>query len=199
MNLLGNPSNLKIVLVRAGSTALDEQGRITGALDMPLSTVGEEEARETSVELIDYEFSAIFSASCLAAQQTAHQLSRDGQIRIRVEESWTNLDHGLWHGKSLDELKETQPRLYRLWNENPESICPPGGETIEEVRNRVVHSLKKIRRKYKNCVVAIVAPEPLFSIIRAAIEDSEVRDLLQHRSDFGSWEAITFPNDIPVY
>lgn len=196
--MLGNSTGLDIVLVRAGSTDLDEQGRITGSLDMPLSTAGEAEARETSVELDDVKFKAIFSASCLAAQQTAQQLSRDGRIRVRVEESWTNLDHGLWHGKSLSELKETQPRLYRQWVDSPESICPPGGETIEEVRQRLAYSLKKIRRKFKNGCVAIVAPEPLFSIIRAEIEDSEVRELLQYRSDFGRWETINIPSDVSV-
>ena len=133
MNIFGNPSNLNFLLVRAGSTDLDDQGRIVGSLDMPLSPTGEGEAKETADALTNYDIDAIYSAACLSAQQTAQQLSRDGEIRVRVQENWVNLDHGLWHGKSLDELKENQPKLYRQWHENPESVCPPGGETIEEV------------------------------------------------------------------
>ncbi|MFT5304061.1 MAG: broad specificity phosphatase PhoE [Mariniblastus sp.] len=191
MNIFGNTSKLNFLLVRAGSTDLDDQGRIVGALDMPLSLSGEEEARETADELEEVEITAIYTAACLAAQQTGQQLSRNGEIKVRVQESWINLNHGLWHGKSLDELKEMQPKLYRKWLENPESVCPPGGETVEDVRTRVKVVLKKICRKFRSGTVAIVAPDPLFGIIRAEIEHSAIRDL-QPQPESIRWEEIAF-------
>lgn len=190
MNIFDSRSKLNLILVRAGSTELDDQGRITGSLDMPLSVTGEKEAETTATQLYDLEIDVIFSARCLAAQQTAQQMSNNGAIKIRVEESLTNLDHGLWHGKSLEELKETQPKLYRQWNENPENVCPPGGETIEAVRSRIAASLNKIRKKYKSGVVAIVAPEPLYSIIRSVMISSELRDLFEDKSEKSRWEAL---------
>jgi broad specificity phosphatase PhoE len=190
MNNFESPSNLNIVLVRSGSTDLDDQGRITGSLDMPLSQAGEEEALATAIELMSIDIDAIYSARSLAAQQTAQALTRDGEIRVFVNESWTNLDHGLWHGKSIEELKETRPKLYRRWKENPESICPPGGETVEVVRTRVRISLKKIHKKFKGGTVAIVAPDPLFSIIRSEVDDSVVRDVLPPKPDPVRWQEI---------
>lgn len=177
-------------MVRTGSTELDDQGRISGCLDMPLSATGIREATETALELNALDIDMIYSAKCLAAQQTAKQLSSKSSIKVRVQEPWANLDHGLWHGKSLEELKETQPKLFKQWNENPESICPPGGETIEEVRNRISSSLSKIRRKWKTGTVAIVAPEPLFSIFRSLIQSSELRDLFEDKSQMDRWEAL---------
>jgi len=190
MNLFERNSHLNFLLVRAGSTDLDDQGRITGSLDMPLSPTGEREAHETSVELDSFEIDAIFSASCLAAQQTAQLLSRNGEIRVRVEESWVNLNHGLWHGKSIEELKEKQPKLYRQWQENPESVCPPGGETVDDVRSRVTSVLKRIGKKFNGGTVALVAPEPLFSIIRSEIDDSKLGSLLLPKAD--RWEEVEF-------
>ncbi len=189
MNIFDSQSSLKIILVRAGSTELDDQGRISGALDMPLSGVGEQEALKTAEELREQNIDVIYSAQCLAAQQTAQKLS-EGAIRVRVEDGLTNLDHGLWHGKSLDELKETQPKLYRQWNENPESVCPPGGETVDAVRGRIATSLKKIRRKWKSGKVAIVAPQPLYNIIRSVVETSEVQDLLTKKNGSNRWESL---------
>ena len=157
---------------------------------MPLSATGIREATETALELNALDIDMIYSAKCLAAQQTAKQLSSKSSIKVRVQEPWANLDHGLWHGKSLEELKETQPKLFKQWNENPESICPPGGETIEEVRNRISSSLSKIRRKWKTGTVAIVAPEPLFSIFRSLIQSSELRDLFEDESQMDRWEAL---------
>lgn len=190
MNLFERHNHLNILLVRAGSTELDDQGRITGSLDMPLSQSGEQEARAISVELDSYEIDAIFSASCVSAQQTAQLLSRNGEIRVRVEESWVNLNHGLWHGKSIEELKEMQPKLYRQWQENPESVCPPDGETIEEVRSRVKSVLKRIFRKFNGGTVAIVAPDPLLSIIRSEIDDSKIGNRLPRNSELDRWAEV---------
>lgn len=193
MNTTTSQTCLKIILVRAGSTELDDQGRISGSLDMPLSETGTKEAMETALALNSHHsltIDMIYSARCLAAQQTAKQLSNNGAIRVRVKEPWTNLDHGLWHGKSLEELKETQPKLFRQWNENPESVCPPGGETIEAVRNRISASLKKLRKKWKTGTVCIVAPEPLYSIFRCLIQSSELRNLFEDKSESDRWEAF---------
>ena len=184
-----NEFNLKprIILVRAGSTDLDDQDRIVGALDMPLSSEGEREARAIALDLKDFGIIAIFSASGLASQQTARQLSRAGEIRVRVDENFVNLNYGLWHGKSRSELKENQPRLYRQWQDNPDSICPPDGEPIEAARERVRVVLKKILRKHKTGAIAIVAPDPLLSILRSELEGTEVRDLLDLRCDENGW------------
>ena len=190
MNIFDSQSSLKIILVRAGSTELDDQGRISGALDMPLSEAGEKEARKTAHELRDYKFEAIYSAQCRAAQQTAQRLAEESGVRVRVEEGMTNLDHGLWHGKCLKELKKNQPKLYRQWNENPDSICPPGGETVEAVRGRIMASLKKMRRKWRTGTIAIVAPHPIYNIIRSVVESSEVRDLFMDKSKSNRWESL---------
>ncbi len=177
----------RILLVRAGSTDLDDQDRIVGALDMPLSSEGEREAKVVAQELEDAGIVAIFSAAGVASQQTARQLSRSGEIRVRVEENFVNLNYGLWHGKSRSELKENQPRLYRQWQDNPDSICPPDGEPVDAARDRVKMVLKKVRRKHKSDTIAIVAPDPLLSILRSELEGTEVRDLLDLRSDENAW------------
>ncbi|MGB1930271.1 MAG: histidine phosphatase family protein [Mariniblastus sp.] len=178
---------LRILLVRTGSTDLDDQDRIVGALDMPLSSDGEREVRAIAQELEEAGIVAIFSAAGLASQQTARQLSRAGEIKVRVEENFVNLNYGLWHGKSRSELKENQPRLYRQWQDNPDSICPPNGEPVEAARERVRVVLKKIRRKHKTGTIAIVAPDPLLSILRSELEGTDVRDLLDLRCEEDAW------------
>tara|TARA_B110000495_G_scaffold126162_1_gene109773 strand:- start:859 stop:1455 length:597 start_codon:yes stop_codon:yes gene_type:complete len=177
----------RILLIRAGATDLDDQDRIVGSLDMPLSSDGEREARAIARDLAGVGIVAIFSAAGLAAQQTARQLSRSGEVRVRVEENLVNLDYGLWHGKSRSEFKENQPKLYRQWQDNPDSICPPDGEPVEVVRERVKATLKKIRRKHKTGTIAIVAPDPLLSILRSELEGTEVRDLLDVRCEEDTW------------
>lgn len=192
MNIFGSSSKLNIILVRAGATELDVQGRITGSLDIPVSEQGVAETAAVAAELDMLKIDMVYSADCLAAQYTAKAISRGGEIRVRVEESWENLNHGLWHGKSLDELKETQPKLYRQWKENPSAVCPPGGETVEEVRQRVAASLKKIRKKFRDGTVVIVAPQPLYQIIRCQLVESASEPPVVFQSETKRWESLEF-------
>jgi broad specificity phosphatase PhoE len=190
-----NHDTLRIVLIRPGSTDLDDQGRIKGTLNIPLSPNGENEVRKTAEQLLHLDIEAIYCSPCLAAQQTAQQLSHDGKIKVKIDDNLLNLDHGLWHGKRITELKETQPKLFKQWQERPETVCPPGGETVEAVRKRVDRMLKKLRKKYKKGVIAIVAPEPLSSIIRSVVENSEIENLARCEVKCGGWSTVEFPVD----
>lgn len=184
----GSAAKVRFLLVRDGSTDLDIQGRILGSLDLPLSPTGEAEVQHTAEELSGLQIDAIYCAACQAAKQTAQRISLNVKIKVRVDEKLTNLNCGLWHGKSINELRETQPTLFRQWKEHPEAVRPPQGETIEVVRKRVTNLLKKIRRSVKAGLVVIVAPEPLLSIIRCEINRQPIGDCNSPKC--GGWEFV---------
>ena len=163
-------NDLQIVLVKPGATEFDAQGRITGTLDVPLSDSGIQQAQSVAAELSDLEITAVYSGPSLAAQQTAVEITADSRIRPRVEEKLKNVDMGLWQGRELEELKSNQPRFVRQWQDNPEKICPPGGETLMDVRPRVDAFLKRVSRKHKSGVVVVVVADPLASVIATRID-----------------------------
>ncbi len=45
-----------------------------------------------------------------------------------------NLNLGLWQGMQVAEVRHKQPKVYRQWQEQPENVCPPDGEMIEQGR-----------------------------------------------------------------
>jgi probable phosphoglycerate mutase len=167
-----NDQPLQFLLVRAGSTEFDEQGRIQGSLNVPLSDVGEKQAEQAAHELHDFEIKMIYSGPSQAAVQTAEHLSHHGSVKVKVDSRLQNIDFGLWHGKEIEEIRHNQPKLYRQWKESPEMICPPDGETVDEARIRFRGLLHKIIRKHKTGNIALVALEPMASIIRAEIRSS---------------------------
>ena len=162
--------DLQIVLVKPGATEFDAQGRITGTLDVPLSDSGIEQAQSVAAELSGLEITAVYSGPCLAAQQTAVEITAHSRVRPRVETKLKNVDMGLWQGRELEELKSNQPRFVRQWQDNPEKVCPPEGETLMDVRPRVDAFLKRISRKHKSGVVVVVVADPLASLIAARID-----------------------------
>jgi probable phosphoglycerate mutase len=181
---------LRIVLLRPGSTDFDEQGRIQGTLDVPLNANGAEQVAHSVGELSNVEIDAVYSAPGQAARQTAQLLAADHELRVRVIDKLQNLNQGLWHGKLIEELKKNQPRVYKQWQENPQAVCPPQGETCASALRRVGEALDKLIRKHPAGVIALVAPEPVASLIRSSLTQQEVGDLWKAERECGGWELL---------
>jgi len=166
-----------LILVHPGHTELDEQNRLVGNLDLPLSEFGESQVNLLAAELADIDVGLIVCGPSLSAQQTAQQLSRTGSIKVKLDENLANLDLGLWHGKSVDELKETQPRIFKQWREHPETVTPPEGEDLESAIKRVRKAIKWIAKKSRTMTVMLVTARPLASIVQAELSGTELSEL----------------------
>src|SRR5690349_13919524 len=121
---------LRIALIRACATDFDDQGRIKGNLDLPLNKHGVEQAAQMAEEVAEFPISAIYCSPCQAAERTATEIGQKTRIKPRPIDNLANLDHGLWHGRLIEEVRQTQPRVYRQLQEHPETICPPNGEPL---------------------------------------------------------------------
>ena len=182
-------NDLYILLVRPGETDLDQQGRIMGTLDVPLNENGQQQIAALNNEFAEYPIAAVYSDPGMASMETSRLLIDDRDIKVRSEDDLRNLDYGLWHGKRIDELKETQPKLFKQWLEHPETVCPPDGETVDSVKDRATRMLKRIQKKHKSGIIAIVAPEPLACIIRGLVKADE--EMQWHVSgNCGSFENL---------
>ncbi len=181
---------LRIVLIRPGSTDFDDQGRIKGTLDIPLNANGTDQVARTVGELSELPLEMIYTSPCQAAQQTAAALAAGRDIRVKLLDRLKNLDHGLWHGKLIEEVKRNQPKVYRRWQENPASVCPPEGETLKAAEQRVRLAMGKLLRKHRRGTVAVVVSEPLTSLVKGLLLDLHVGNLWKTECACGSWELI---------
>ncbi len=182
---------LQIVLVRPGATDYDQQGRIQGSLDIPLNAQGETEVARLAGELKPLGISALYCCECQAARQTADTLGRDLGVKVKKFDRVRNLNHGLWQGMLIDEVKRKHPRVYRQWQDQPECVCPPGGEMLGDARERVQTALAKLLKRHRDGTIAVVAPEPLASLVRSRLGHTEVGDLWRAAADHGTWELIS--------
>lgn len=189
MSDVDSSSQLRIVLIRAGSTEFDDQGRILGSLDLPLSEKGCEEVKCLVEQLDSLGIETVISAATQSSLVTATAIAERFKLKVKVESKLTNLDCGLWHGKGIAELRETQPTLFKQWKESPETVCPPEGETFNEVRSRVSAIVKRILKKHRKGVLAIVAPEPLLGIIQREIQPTTETEPLTP-INCGQWRVI---------
>lgn len=185
----------RILLIRPGATEFDEQGRMKGSLDMPLSGLGSQQASSLAREVASFRIRSIFSAPCESARETAkliadEQRTAGNETKVKVIEPFRNLDHGLWHGKLIEEVKRNHPKVYRLGAEHPEDLCPPGGESITDAKQRVTKALRKCIKRGKDGIVAFVIPDPLATLVECGLSGKELPNVWKNETDQASWSII---------
>ena len=185
----------RVLLVRPGATEFDEQGRMKGCLDMPLSDEGMKQVSSMANELSGQRLKTIFSSPCESARQTAQCLAeahRDAghEVKIKVIESFKNIDHGLWHGKLIDEVRRNHPRVYRQGADFPEEFCAPGGEPLADARHRVAKAVRKCVKKGRDDMVAMIIPDPLATVVESLLAGQELTSVWKSETDTGSWKVV---------
>lgn len=188
---------LRILLVRPGVTEYDQQGRIQGTLDIPLCEDGRRQVEGISGEVCGQAPAAVYASPCESCQQTAAMLARLCDQKPKTLEKLHNLDHGLWQGMLVSDVKTKQPKVYRQWQEQPETVCPPQGETVLAAKSRVAEVLKKLIKRHKGQqAIIVVAPEPLASVVRHVLLQDALTDFWKPGGGGARWESIDAPDTL---
>jgi len=179
---------LKILLIRPGTTEFDQQGRILGTLDVPLSAEGNDQVAEVVQQLSDQSLDAIYTSPSESSAQTARRVADGLAVKHKTIDQLRNVNHGLWQGLLVDEVKRKQPKVFRQWQDHPDTVCPPQGEMLPDARSRIESALAKLFKKHKRGVVGIVAPEPLASLIASILRQTELKEVCKPGG--ADWEVI---------
>jgi broad specificity phosphatase PhoE len=166
-----------LILIRAGASDYDEQGRIRGTLAMPLSAAGLAESHQTAALVAAAPPVTLYASPDACARETARVVAAACGLRPRRIANLVNLDQGLWQGMLVDEIRSKQPRLYRQWQDNPWSVAPPEGELLEEACLRVESALEMLARRHPAGRIAVVVPQPLDQVLRWIVSGESMGDL----------------------
>ena len=121
-----------IALIRHGPTIWNEQKRLQGQADMPLSIDGRKRVKTWTVpeEFINFTW---FASPLSRARQTADLLG----LTIEVEPQIIEMDWGEWEGQTGPELREKYGSEFIQRQKDGLDLRPEGGESPRDVRERV--------------------------------------------------------------
>ncbi len=183
----------RIALIRAGRTDFDHQGRVQGTLDLPLSEEGWLEIERLADQLAQTPLDAVYAARCLASWETAQALALRKGLRAKQLNNLTNANLGLWQGMCWNDVRQKHPKVFRQWEEAPETVCPPQGEMLLAVQRRAAQAVRWLTRRHRRGGAALVAPEPLATILRAEILGQPAQNLGGPADLSGQCEWLALP------
>ncbi len=148
---------VKLFIVRHAESEWNPIGRYQGLLDPGLSERGLKQAELLGRALEKERIDVIYSSPLKRTYQTAQEIARRHGLEIIEDKRIIEIDHGVWSGMLVEEVKERFPEDFRMWLEEPHRVKFEGGESLQDVFKRVKDFLEFIREKHWEQTVAVVS------------------------------------------
>lgn len=129
----------ELYLVRHGETEWSRNGRHTSVTDLPLTEVGEAQAKALVGHLDPSDFQLILTSPRRRARHTAELAGFTGAYEPVVDNDLVEWSYGDYEGLTSEEIHESVPG-WTLW-----SSPVPNGETAEDVTARLNRVVARVR------------------------------------------------------
>jgi broad specificity phosphatase PhoE len=157
----------RLIIVRHGRTSWNEgQGeRLRGRADLDLDEAGLRQSAATAARLTRWSATAVYSSPLKRAMRTAGILAGPRESLVQPLDGLVDIDYGRWQGLSLSEAEADDPELYRLWLRSPHKVTFPGGESLEQVRDRATAALATVLLRHPEQTVVLVSHKVVCKVL----------------------------------
>lgn len=139
---------LKILIIRHGETFSNAQRRFSGHQDVDLTKKGIWQAEKLAARLANLPIKAIFSSDLKRSIHTATIINQSHKLNLHIEPLFREISFGKWEGLRFEEIEtENNKENYQYWWSEPSKPLP-GGESVLEMKKRVLSGLEKIISQY---------------------------------------------------
>jgi len=171
---------VEIVLIRHGPTEWNEQKRLQGQSDIPLSAKGRERVKSWKIPKEFLKFDWVVSPLS-RAKETALLLG----VSPSIEPAIIEMDWGNWEGRTGEELREIYGKSFGHRKKLGIDLQPEGGESPRKVRERVEEWVLKIASTKKS--TGAVAHQ---GIIRAMISLATGWNMINPSPERINWDSV---------
>jgi broad specificity phosphatase PhoE len=100
------------------------------------------------------------------------------------------IHQGEWQGLLVTEIERRYPDLLRRWQEVPLRVTLPGGESIAQMRERVLAAVEDIVRQHPGQRVAIVAHKLPIAVIKYHYQSIPLERIWDLIPPNAAWEVV---------
>jgi probable phosphoglycerate mutase len=167
-----------LYLARHGQTLWNREHRLQGWHDSPLSDLGLQEAAALRERLRNVHLDAIDSSPLGRALRTAEIARGDRDLAIHPHNGLREIKLGVWEGMVAETARATHPEAFERFWKAPHLYQPvDGGETFQEVQERVVSTLSAIAHARPEQTLLVVTHTIALKVALAYFENRPIAEI----------------------
>ncbi|HEY1700687.1 MAG TPA: histidine phosphatase family protein [Trebonia sp.] len=173
-------------LVRHGQSTWNAVRRVQGqTAHVPLTALGEQQARQAADKLADSGAKAVYSSDLRRALQTAQPIARALGVIVTQDQDLRERCLGRFEGQDSRDMWAAADAAWADpgWR-------PPGGESIHDVRDRAHRFLGHLRARASGVPVVVVTHGDTAAVIAGILRGSPADEIPW--TELANGEVVTF-------
>ena len=177
---------MRIVVLRHGETAWNDEGRMQGWAPVPLNETGREQATAAGRHLAgEYEFDAVYASDLERTRETTERVATMlPATNVEYDSAFRERDVGMYQGLTYDTVFEKYPR-FALGKAAAEAAreVPESGESLVHMYDRVTDGIERIADREHDTVLLVTHGGPIHLLHGYAKEMDVPEAMLAHEKD----------------
>lgn len=159
---------MELYLVRHGQTQANRDGVYCGSSDLPLTPLGQRQARAVASQLQGIRFDAAYASRLRRTQQTLRPIIGE-RAPFHEDSRLDEMNFGDWELCHHRDLAAQQSADYQAWCDDWRRVTPPGGESFSAFSTRVESLLTTLQARHDDQRVLVVAHQGVLSLLCARL------------------------------
>ena len=151
--------------------------KFLGSADIPLNEKGRRQAGYMKEALKDTQIDVIYSSPMLRAYETGVIIKGDRDVAVMKDDELREIGCGKWEGLDGNEVEERfQGQIY-LWGNRPEDCRIEGGDTFQEVSDRIIQAFWRIVRENRGKTILITSHMICLTLLMLHFEGKRINEM----------------------
>ena len=160
--------------LRHGETLSNTNSIYAGWSNEGLTPRGRMQAEEAAKKLANFNIDVIYSSPLRRAVQTAETIATYLNKILIIEETFKELRLGLWEGLHEDEIAREFKEQWNIWNKRPGELVLDGRETLDQLLERALTGINKIKTNNNQRSAVVVTHVPIIRVIYLYINKIDI-------------------------
>lgn len=165
----------RIIAIRHGETAWNVATRIQGQLNVELNENGRWQASRVALALTGETMAAIYASDLLRAWETACAIADTTAAPLRAHAGLRERAFGVFQGKTFSEIELNWPDQALRWRKRIPDWAPDGGESLLDVRQRILQTLDELASQHVGEQIVLVAHGGVMDVLYRAATGQDIQ------------------------
>ncbi len=185
----------RLYLVRHGQVVNHHELRYNGHFDVDITDEGVEQMERLADYLTGLHIHAVYSSDLTRAFRGATIICRTLGLRPEKVHALREVHLGRWEGLTREEAAEKFPEEAWFSFRDLATERIKGGESLTDLRARVMPALEKILDRHRHGSVLVVAHGGTNRVILCDALNLDIRDFFRIEQDYGCLNVIDYFDD----